>query len=400
MKTKQKHIVFFRNPEEEPCWGGLEKLMMDWFEHIDYTQCKVTLAISPHWRNNFNDKFIKNGLPVNVIELPLESKKILSLGRFLKINRFIKQLGPTSVVFVQGWFFSFDIVYVFAAWLHTRQVFMHENLGCPETPKKEGNPNLGFIPRLALWWHVDMFKIKLRAYLSKNIIVVSKELKERVVSCWQYPSNKVLIKYHGIDLKKYYPSAQCKAEMHQTLGIAQEETVIITAARLTKVKRIDRAIEAFSLLHHQYPNTSLIILGSGELENDLKKQAQTLPCNHKIKFIGHVDNVADHLKMGDVYLLSSDNEGFGISLIEAMACGLICVATKCPGPNEIIQNGINGFLVEKNTLSVLKGFKTAIELSTDEKNKIRKNAMAFVVEHCNINAQIADIFKTFKIAYS
>ena len=84
-----------------------------------------------------------------------------------------------------------------------------------------------------------------------------------------------------------------------------------------------------------------------------------MPCANKILFMGNVDNVGDYLKMSDIFVLSSDNEGFGIALVEAMATGLICVATKCPGPNEIIQDGVNGFLVEKNAEGVLDGLKKA-----------------------------------------
>ena len=71
------------------------------------------------------------------------------------------------------------------------------------------------MPRLAFWWHRDMFFTKLRAYFSRNILVVSKEIKEQLVSWWQYPPDKVLVKYHGVELKEY-----CKLGNEQQQAVA------------------------------------------------------------------------------------------------------------------------------------------------------------------------------------
>ena len=73
--------------------------------------------------------------------------------------------------------------------------------------------------------------------------------------------------------------------------------------------------------------------------------------------------MATHLRNANYYVLPSDNEGLGLSLLEAMASGLICIATHCPGPAEIIKDGVNGFLVEKSTAGVTQGLKRAISLS-------------------------------------
>ena len=66
----RKHIVFLRRLPNTLMWGGLEKLMMDWFERIDYSACRVTLAISPGGKKLFKDKFDEMNLPIEIIEFP------------------------------------------------------------------------------------------------------------------------------------------------------------------------------------------------------------------------------------------------------------------------------------------------------------------------------------------
>ncbi|MCK5083943.1 MAG: glycosyltransferase, partial [Candidatus Omnitrophica bacterium] len=80
------------------------------------------------------------------------------------------------------------------------------------------------------------------------------------------------------------------------------------------------------------------------------------------------------------YVLSSDIEGIATAALEAMASELVCVATKTPGPSEIIQDGVNGYLVEKNRAGVLNGLTKAVALSDKQRNEMASNARKFVLE--------------------
>ncbi len=401
MRPKLKHIVFLRNPEEAPIWGGLEKLMLDWFERMDYSQCKVTLAISNDWISLFETKLQAKNIPVKVVELPLEYREGFFFKRFLNLFFSLKKLKPSSVVLIQGWLFSFDLVYVLAGFFAAPgEVYMHENLGPPMPHPKESQRYFGLIPRVGIWWHLQIWLASSRAHVSRKVVVVSKEIKEKLVSWWHYPPEKILVQYHGVDLGHYRPSAEVRSKMREALKIPPEETVMIVASRLTKVKCIHRTIEAFDALSRGCSGLTLLVLGSGPLENDLKALAQNMPCAHKIKFLGHVDNVSDYFKMSDIYALSSDNEGLGIALIEAMATGLVCVSTRCPGAGEIIRDGENGFLVEKSTEGMLSGLRKALGLSAEGRMEIGGKAARFAMENFEINARIRDAFDALGLAFA
>lgn len=401
MRRQPRHIVFLQNSQEDPIWGGLEKLMFEWFERIDYRQCQVTLVIPGGWKKLFESKLQERNIPVAVIELPFKLERGLSAERFLKLFFFIRKLNVSSIIFMQSWLFSFGLAHVLAGFCCAPgKAYMHENLGPMLPPQKIEGRYFGLIPKFGMWRRFRIWQAAGRAYLSRRILVVSKEIKEKLISLWHYPSEKILIKYHGVDLNQYSPSLEVRVHMRNRLKILPEETVIFIAARLTKFKCVDRAIEAFDIVAGRFPALKLLIAGSGPLEGELKALAQNTPSKAKIIFLGHVADTADYFKMSDIYVLSSDNEGFGIALLEAMATGLICVATKCPGPNEIIENGINGFLIDKSVEGVTEGLTKALELSVEKSKEISEKSVKFVRENFEVNRRVRDVFDALGIAYS
>jgi|GEM_PF-1885917 len=398
---KAKHIVFLRNPDEAPAWGGLEKLMMEWFERIDYSSVRVTLAVSKSWVDTFSQKIKAIDKPVNVVELPWESGRVGFFKRFWDVGRFLGKLKLSTVVFIQGWAFSFDLASVMAGFFVAGgEVYMHENLGSPPPLPKTSRLYGGFIPGLGLWWFTAKLSVMLRAYFSRKIIAVSRKVKENLTAYWSYPEGKVVVRHHGVDLNRFQPSADVRRKMRDTMKIAQDEKVIIAASHLTKVKCVDRVIEAFDAVSRESGPVTLIVIGKGPLENELKALAQSKVGTTKIMFLGHINDIADYLKMSDIYVLASDNEGFSIGLLEAMASGLICVATNCPGTDELIQDGSNGFLAEKNTESVVGSLKRALALSEEDGKKVRAAAVRFINENFELNKKVRDALGVMGLAYS
>jgi len=371
-QKEYKHIVFLRRPPETLVWGGLEKIMLDWFERIDYSKCKVTLCISsPLWKEFFRRCFSEKKLPIEIVETNFNLYE-KSTKLFSDTYNLLKPLKPSKLIFIQGAFTDFRIASVLAGFLVSRNnTYIHENLGAPTPLGKRL-----FVQRLLN---------SVRCLVSRRIITLSREIKERLVNLWGFHPNKIMVSYHGINLDEYSVLPGVRQNIRKTLNIPMSDTIFITAARLCEEKRIDRIIEAFDKLTKQYNNIWLLVLGDGHLRQELEQLAQKQAYKNKIIFLGHKDNVAQYLNAADFYVNSSDEEGLCISILEAMACGVICIATHCSGPTELIQNSQAGFLVDKSTEGILYGMQKAIALNPEELKKILRKGIQFVTQYFEVD---------------
>ena len=129
--------------------------------------------------------------------------------------------------------------------------------------------------------------------------------------------------------------------------IERHEGRIICAGRFTPQKRFDRLIDAFSLLANKYPSWNVDIYGEGEDKEILRRQIVERSMVNRVRLLPPVRDIYREYQSSQFFVLSSDFEGFGLVIIEAMACGIPVVATNCPfGPSEIIEDGVTGLLAE------------------------------------------------------
>src|SRR5207302_207489 len=116
--------------------------------------------------------------------------------------------------------------------------------------------------------------------------------------------------------------------------------------RLYYQKGIDVLIQAWGIVHKQLPQARLIIVGDGPIRHQLKYIANALGVDDSIEFVGQQNNIVAQLQRGSIFVLPSRWEGMPNAVLEAMACGLPCVATRVSGSEDIITHGVNGLLVE------------------------------------------------------
>src|SRR5438105_4137148 len=124
----KKHFVFLRNPPRQIVWGGLEKLVCQWFEHIDYRQCRVSFIVGLGWKAVYEKVFVDKGLPIDVMECNFDST-MNCFEKFSTMWMLLSRLKPDTCIFMQGRFFCFHLGHILAALCLARgQVFIHENL--------------------------------------------------------------------------------------------------------------------------------------------------------------------------------------------------------------------------------------------------------------------------------
>lgn len=124
----------------------------------------------------------------------------------------------------------------------------------------------------------------------------------------------------------------------------------VSVGRLAEVKRFDLMIRAFAILHDRFPDATLQILGEGPERPKLEELVRSLNLGSSVLLPGYAQDVSRRIGDADLYLCTSQREGFGNAIVEAMATGVPVVSLDCPvGPEVILQGGTAGRLVREHT---------------------------------------------------
>jgi len=194
---------------------------------------------------------------------------------------------------------------------------------------------------------------------------------------------------NAVDTQKYCSSKnvhQTRLLLRAQLGIPSDSLIVVFAGRLSDEKRPGNLTKAWRRIFEECPNTHLVILGSGKLEAEIKS---TLP--EGAFLLGEVIDILPYLQGSDLFVLPSAAEGLPVSLLEAMACGLPCVATNVGGVPEVIQDEENGLLVQPDDIEALA--KAIIELlgNPNERKKMGLNNRARVENRFSLDLVIENL---------
>lgn len=162
---------------------------------------------------------------------------------------------------------------------------------------------------------------------------------------WLYGKNnreKVIIMNNAIDAEEYSYDESKSLDMKQKLGV-EGKTVIGHVGRFFAQKNHTFLIDIFKKIHDKDPNTVLLLVGGGELDdilmNRMKEKVKILDLENSVQFLGVREDVADILQAFDLFLLPSLFEGLPVTMIEAQAAGLPCVISdKVPIQCDITGN--------------------------------------------------------------
>jgi glycosyltransferase involved in cell wall biosynthesis len=155
--------------------------------------------------------------------------------------------------------------------------------------------------------------------------------------------------------------------------------LVVAAGRLTRTKRYDLLVKAFAQVVASYPDWRLRIFGSGDTTGN-EKQAlsaliRELGLSRNVFLMGKVSPLEPEWVQGSIAVSTSDRESFGMTIVEAMRCGLPVVSTDCPaGPREIIEDGVDGRLIRPGDVDGIAA--ALLELIGDDKLRRRMGEAA------------------------
>ena len=192
----------------------------------------------------------------------------------------------------------------------------------------------------------------LRSYLAKFLIpradsvrVVSERVKHSIVKIFPRRQLNISVLPIFVDTERFsklLPSFDLR-EKYKEFSF-----VILMISRLTREKNIALALEALAEIIKKEPNTGLVIVGDGPERKELMFAAKSRKLEANIKFEGWTDDLVSYYKTADLYLLTSDYEGYGRTIIEALACNLPVLMTDVGVAGEVVIDQNNGIVVPVN----------------------------------------------------
>lgn len=175
-----------------------------------------------------------------------------------------------------------------------------------------------------------------------RVVAVSNSLRDIVVDGHGADGEKITVIPNGVNVTRFAPMPQ--AEARQELRLHGEAPMVLYVGALARSKGIEHLLRALKLLDGDQGASQLVLVGDGEYEQSARRLTEELGIARSVVFAGKRPHHEMPLWMNacDVLTLPSLSEGFGVALIEAMACGKPVVATLCGGPEDIVtpQTGI------------------------------------------------------------
>lgn len=176
------------------------------------------------------------------------------------------------------------------------------------------------------------------ARITSKLVAVGSQVRDDLLSARIGRPDQYVVVPPGVEL----PAPPVRATAREALGIDPGAQVVTFVARLTAIKRPERFIEVAHLLSQRCPDALFVVAGGGELLDELRGLAA--PLGRRVRFLGWRPDVEVVYAASDVVVLTSDNEGMPVSLIEAATLGIPAVASRVGSVSEVVVDGETGLL--------------------------------------------------------
>ena len=356
--------------------GGAEKVLQDILKNIDLKKYEIDIFLI------FNQGIYKK----KIGELGISIDGLFKNRKDLINNIFYKKLKSLLIRIIR-WIYckypflikklkskQYDIEIAFLEGYSTSLIANRKN-----NSKKIG------------WVHIDLEKHKIigrklesKSYNKINkIICVSNDSKISVENLYPELKAKIEVIYNPIPKEEILKNSLKESNIYST-----EKVNLITVGRLNKQKGYDILLKTHNELLKEGLDYNLYILGEGEERKKLEQYIKDNNIEKNTFLLGFKRNPYPYIKEADIFISSSRYEGYPLVICEAICLEKPIIATKCTGPNEILEGGKYGLLAEVESIESLKENMKKLILSKELRKKYS--------ELSKERAKIFDIDKTMK----
>ena len=230
------------------------------------------------------------------------------------------------------------------------------------------------------------------ARISTTLIAVSPEVRDDLVRLGVAPASKFEVIRLGVELEERVTRERpTRAETRRLLGVGENAFVVGWVGRMTAVKRTEDVVRTLHRLVEREVDAYMCFVGDGPDRGEAERVAHELGVARRCLFLGYQDDVARFYEAVDAVVLPSANEGTPVTVIEALAARRPAVATRVGGLPDVVDEGVDGFLVDVGDVDGLA--ERLAELATDSERRARMGdeGRRRVVERYGVERLVDDI---------
>jgi glycosyltransferase involved in cell wall biosynthesis len=246
------------------------------------------------------------------------------------------------------------------AFTHCAALFIRRKLGVPVEVQVHTDFLSPYFRRESL---KNYLRYKLYSYAvqkADTIRVVSPRIAENIERAFQIQPERITILPIFVDTRVI---AQAPLEFNLRKKYTQFDFIVLMASRLTKEKNISLALEGFDVLVRHYPRAGLLIVGDGPERQNLEQRTKNLELTSNVIFESAVsfEKLVSYYKTADLFLLTSNYEGYGRTLVEAAAAKLPVITTDVGIAHQLFVNGVTGTIIPVgDRAALIAGLQEAI----------------------------------------
>jgi glycosyltransferase involved in cell wall biosynthesis len=232
--------------------------------------------------------------------------------------------------------------------------------------------------------------------LSTRIIVSSDRLRDEIASFGITKKERIEVIPYGFELDAFALQPRSVGQFRHSLDLPEGISLIGTVGRLVPIKNIPLLLESLAIARQQNAEIHLVVVGGGELRVELETRVRNMGLADTVVFAGWQPDLLNVYADLDAIVLSSDNEGTPVALIEAMAAGCPVVATHVGGVPDLITDGETGRMVLPRDPEALARALLALFEEPEKTSQMALRAQQRVLERHQARRVVADVDRLYQ----
>jgi glycosyltransferase involved in cell wall biosynthesis len=226
--------------------------------------------------------------------------------------------------------------------------------------------------------------MRLALRLATRVFVTSDERDfQAFCSTWGKEVARKAIRVPAMVNTTIFAPGRDRVPERTAMGMGESQPLIVSVGRIERTKGCGDAFAAFERLHKSGVRAKYVIVGDGSFRKDLERMVKDADLDNDVVFTGALarNQVAKILGSADLFLSGSWQEGFSVALLEALACGLPAVVTDVGGVRELVEDGVNGYVVKSGDKDALgRALISAVAASGTLRTTSRERALRYATK--------------------